>query len=172
MRKTGGLIVLLAALLLAGCISTQEPPPEMLPPAEARQAQLTRLFDQLGSADEASAKTAAREAAGGDDRDQRFLVSLWGTRGRSPDGARRLGQALASGNRHDEALGWLERAYLALEAGDSLLPWLRYEMAREYLALGQKEHAVNLLATRLGVEPLPADLEARYDALLAEAGRG
>lgn len=158
-------------LLLAACVSTTEPADELLPPPPARQAELTGLYDRM-SGPEAAALEAARKCATGDDRDRRFTDSLWGTRPKSALGARRLGNALAQVKLHEEALTWLERAYGATEADDATLAWIRYEMAVQYMQLGKRQDAINLLANRLGATPLPADLQQKVDALLNEAARG
>lgn len=164
--------LLLVISLLGGCASVQEPPPEMVPPNAHRQAELTRLFDRMGAADEKVGAGAAKEAAAGDERDHRFMASLWGTRPKSAIGARRYGDALSAKGKHQEALDWFERAFMYLPAGDEMLPWLRYEMANEYYLLGRNDDAVNLLANRMGTSPLPDELQARYDALICKASAG
>jgi len=159
-------------LLMAACVSTQAPPDELLPPPPARQAEITNLYDSMGGTNEARALDSAKRCAAGDDRDRRFADSLWGTRRKSALGARRYGNALAAAKHHDNALDWLERAYGATPAGDESLPWIRYEIAQQYVALGKPDEAVNLLANRLGATPLPADLQLKYDALINQASRG
>ncbi|MBX3474452.1 MAG: hypothetical protein KF754_08725 [Planctomycetes bacterium] len=159
-------------LLLAACVSTQDPPDDQVPPPPMRQAELTRLYDQLGSTSPAVAESAARQAAACDDRERRFIDSLWGTRPKSGTGARTLGHALSAAKLHAEALTWLERAYGVTDVNHQALPWIRFEIAREYLALGKRDDAINLLANRLGTTPLPADLQKKYDALIDEASRG
>lgn len=158
-------------LLLVACVSTQDSPDELMPPNPARQTELTRLYDQFGGPEKA-ASDATRRAVAGDDRDRRFTDSLWGTRPKSALGARRYGNALAAGKHHAEALEWLQRAYAETPLGDESLAWIRYEMAQQYMALGKREDAVNLLANRLGATPLPAELQKKYDALIDEAARG
>lgn len=164
--------IALLGLLFAACVSTYDPPPEMLPPPSNRQAELTTLYDQLGHRDESIGTTAARECASGTDRDRRFLSSLWGGRAKVPLGARRLGSALSAKNLHAEALEWFERAYFATEDDHATLAAIRYEMAVEYLALGRREDAINLLANRLDAMPLSADMQKKYDDLIDRASRG
>lgn len=159
-------------LLLASCVSTQDPPDELIPPPPMRQAELTRLYDQFSAAHAATADAAVRQCAAGEDRERRFIDSLWGTRPKNAAGARRYGNALAQARLHDEALTWLDRAYGATPVSDESLAWIRYEMAQQYLALGKRDQAVQLLANRLGTTPLPADLQQKYDALIEQASRG
>lgn len=160
------------ALLAAACAGTDELRDELIPPDAQRQDELTRLFDRLGADNAGVGESAAAEAAQGDERDLRFLGSLWGTRGKSAVGARRLGAALSSLGRHQHAFDWYERAYMELEPDDELLPYLRYDMAYEYVQLGRNEEAVNLLANRMSTLPLPNDLAAKYEALIRRASRG
>ncbi|MBE7490747.1 MAG: tetratricopeptide repeat protein [Planctomycetes bacterium] len=157
-------------LLLAACVSTQAPPDELLPPPAGRQAELTALYDRMSSAGDETGQAAARQGAGGDDRDRRFLDSLWGTRPKNALGARRFGNALAAINRHDEALTWLERAHATTTVGDDLA-WIRLEMARCHAALGRTDEAVALLGNRLGTTPLPPGLQQQYDRLLDDLAR-
>lgn len=165
------LLPIIFGALLAACTSTQEPPPDMLPPAPARQTDLILLYDRLGHADENTGVSAAREAASGDSTERRFMASLWATRTRSAIGARRFADALARLKQHEEALSWYERAYFQLENEDPLLHWLRYEMAVQCLQLGRNEDALNLLANRMGTATLPPELAERYDALIRSASR-
>lgn len=169
MTKSLRYLSLLAVLLMASCASIEEPADHMVPPNPKRQGELTRLFDRMGSATESIGASAAKEAASGDDRDHRFMASLWGTRPKSAVGARRYGTALSAAGKHDEAFDWFERAFMHLPAGDETLPWLRYEMANEYYLLGRNEDAVNLLANRMSTQPLPAELKPKYDALIRKA---
>lgn len=159
-------------LMLAACAGTQEPEDHMVPPSGSRQGELTRLYDRLGSESESIGVTAAESAATGDERDHRFLASLWGTRRKSAVGARRLGAAFSKAGLHDEAFDWFERAYMHVDSTDELAPWLRYEMASEYYALGRNEDCINLLANRMGTQPLPRELKSKYDELIAKAARG
>jgi hypothetical protein len=165
------LLPLIIGALLAACTSTQEPRPGMLPPAPGRQTDLTLLYDRMGHADETTGVSAAREAASGDSTERRFMASLWATRTRSAIGARRFADALSRSSLHQEALDWYERAYFQTENDDPMLPWLRYEMARECLELGRNEDALNLLANRMGTATLPPELAERYDALMLRASR-
>lgn len=163
--------VWVAALLLVACTSTQEPSPDMLPPTPARQTELTQLYDQLGHENARISDGAARIAANGDDRDRRFMASLWGTRTRSAPGARRYAHALAAKGLHQEAYDWFERAFYHAE-DDELLAWLRYEMAQQLVALGRNDDAINLLGNRMGTTPLPAELKVKYSELIDRAARG
>lgn len=162
---------LLLVLLLAACAGTVTHDDHLLPPGSTRQGELTRLYDTMGVENDKIGNDAARKVAAGDDRDHRFMASLWGTRARSSVGARRLGQALSDGGHHELAFDWFERAFLELEGEHELLPWLRYEMALESYALGNKEDTVNLLSNRMGTTPLPAELKPKYAALLERAAR-
>jgi tetratricopeptide (TPR) repeat protein len=159
-------------LMLAACAGTQEPEDDMVPPNASRQGELTRLYDRMGSDTETVGVTAAETAASGDERDHRFLASLWGTRKKSALGARRLGTALSKAGQHEEAFDWFERGYMHVNSTDELAPWLRYEMAAEYYALGRNEDCINLLANRMGTKPLPRELKSKYDELIAKASRG
>lgn len=161
----GWLLLLLAALLTAACAGTRDLPPGETPASADRQARLTRLFDRL-ALDESAARAAAREAASGDERDMRFLSSLWGTRSSRPVVAQRLADALDEAARHEDALVWYQRAFIALDADDARRPYLRYDLARQYVALGRRTEAVNLLVNRMSLEPLPDDLKPKYDALI------
>lgn len=163
------LALLLLVLFLAACSGTQEPPDEMLPPPPTRQSELTRLYDRLGHEQAGIGEGAAKTAADGDDRDRRFMASLWGTRTRSALGARRFATALAAKALHQDALDWFERGFHAVEGDDELLAWLRYEMAVEYVALGRNQDAINLLGNRLGTTPLPTELKRKYDELIQRA---
>lgn len=165
-------VMLLLMLLLAACAGTQEPPDEMLPPPPSRQSELTRLYDRLGNEQAGIGESAAKTAAEGDERDRRFMSSLWGTRTRSALGARRFATALAAKSLHQDALDWFERGYHAIDGDDELLAWLRYEMAVEYVALGRNQDAINLLGNRLGTSPLPTDLKRKYDELIQRASKG
>lgn len=156
-------------LLLAACAGTSEPDDRMVPPGSDRQAELTRLYDRLGSDNEGVGNSAAETAAAGDERDHRFLASLWGTRKKSIVGARRLGAALSKAGRHQPALDWFQRAFMEVAAGDELAHWLRYEMANEYFHLGRKDDCINLLANRMGTHPIPRELKSRYDDLIRRA---
>ncbi|MCC6573700.1 MAG: hypothetical protein IT462_07905 [Planctomycetes bacterium] len=164
------IVLLLLSMVAAACAGTKEIPPEQTPAGADRQAELTRMFDRLPAA-EPAARAAAKEAAAGDARDMRFLSSLWGTRSSEPLAARRFADALAEAKKHSEALVWYQRAFLALEDGDAQRAYVRYDLARQYVALGQRREAVNLLANRMSLEPLPEDLKPKYDALIADAGR-
>lgn len=164
-------LIWLAALLLVACTGTQEPPDEMLPPSPSRQTELTLLYDQLGHENARVADAAARQASNGDDRDRRFMASLWGTRTKSAQGARRYGHALAGKGMHQDAYDWFERAFYEA-TDDETLAWLRYEMAQQLVALGRKDDAINLLANRMGTTPLPAELRVKYDELIQQAARG
>ncbi|MCB9895517.1 MAG: hypothetical protein H6839_13800 [Planctomycetes bacterium] len=161
----------LLVLILAACAGTQDPPDEMVPPPPVRQGELTRLFDRMGSDNEAVGVPASKKLADGDDRDRRFVVSLWGTRKKSAVGAQRYGDALSAKGLHEEAFEWYERGFMHIEAGDPLGPWLRYQMASEYYALGRKDDCINLLANRMGTEPLPKELKGKYDELIEKASR-
>jgi tetratricopeptide (TPR) repeat protein len=141
----------------------------MVPPPPSRQAVLTRLYDRLGAESATDGESAAREAAAGNDQDRRFMASLWGTRARSAIGARRFADALSRAARHQEAFDWYERAFHFVGADDPLLHWLRYEMAREYVALGRNRDAINLLGNRSGASPIPAELKPKYDELIKRA---
>jgi hypothetical protein len=163
------LLGLLLLLVLPACAGTNAPPDEMLPPPPSRQSELVRIYDTMCGDDESAANAAARQAAAGDDKDHRFLASLWGSRPRSAPGARRLGAALSAGNHHQKAYDWFERAFLFVGTEDPLLPWLRYEMAQEYVALGRNQDAINLLANRMGTQPLPPELKVKYDELIRRA---
>lgn len=166
------LVLCLLTLLLVACAGTEELPDEMVPPTATRQGELTRLYDRMGSEVESIGVSAAERAADGDDRDHRFLASLWGTREKSAVGARRYGTALSKKGLHQEAFDWFERAFMHIEADDPLGAWLRYEMAWEYYRLGRKDDCVNLLANRMGTLPLPRELKDKYDDLIAKASRG
>ncbi len=159
----------LLLLVLPACAGTEAPPDEMLPPPPSRQAELVRIYDTMCGEAEAAASAAAKQAAAGDDKDHRFLASLWGSRPRSAPGARRLGTALSAAGHHEKAYDWFERAFLFVDAADPLLPWLRYEMAQEYVALGRNQDAINLLANRMGTAPLPPELKQKYDELIRRA---
>ena len=160
---------LLVAFALAGCAGSGEPHKDMLPPGAQRQGELTRLYDRMGSDKDSIGNDAAKTAAEGDDRDRRFMASLWGTRKQSAVGARRYGHALSNKGHHEDAFDWFQRAFLYLEADHELLPWLRYEMAYEYYLLGRKEDAINLLANRMSTTPLPQELRGKYDDLIRKA---
>lgn len=164
-----GCFALLLLVVLAGCAGSPNPHEGMTPPKANRQGELTRLYDQMGSENEKLGVDAAKTAAEGDDRDRRFMASLWGTRKQSAVGARRYGQALSAKGLHEDAFDWFQRAFLYLEADHELLPWLRYEMAYEYYLLGRDEDAVNLLANRMSTTPLPRELRAKYDELIRKA---
>ncbi|MBK9974680.1 MAG: hypothetical protein IPP14_07890 [Planctomycetes bacterium] len=165
------MFLLAIGLLLAACVSTTETPAELLPPAPDRQSELTRLYDRLALLDASIADAAATTCAQGDDRDRRFLSSLWGTRPKNASAARRFGKALSATSHHEESLQWLERAYAETPASDDNLGWLRLEMAEQYLALGKRDEAINLLGNRLGATPLPAELQKKYDELIERASR-
>ncbi|MBZ0135345.1 MAG: hypothetical protein K8I27_03090 [Planctomycetes bacterium] len=162
-------VLLLGILMLGGCAGTSGPRDELLPPGATRQGELTRLYDQMGSESDSVGVSAAQRAAEGDDRDRRFMASLWGTRRQSAMGARRYGQALSDKGHHQSAFDWFQRAFLHLEADHELLPWLRYEMAYEYYLLGRNEDAVNLLVNRMSTTPLPRKLRWKYDELIRKA---
>ena len=163
------LMLCLSLGLLAACASTSEPPPEMLPPASSRQAQLSALYDRLGADNESTGKAAATEAAKGDERDLRFMASLWGSRTRSALGARRFGDALSARANHQHAYDWYERAYLELANDDPALDWARYEMARELVNMKRGKEAITLLSNRYGTIPLPKDLAEKCNNLIREA---
>lgn len=169
MTKTLQLFSLLALLLLASCASVEEPADNMVPPNAKRQGELTRLFDRMGAESESVGVAAASEAASGDDRDLRFMASLWGTRPKSAVSAKRFGEALSKNGEHEFAFDWFERAFMHLPADDEMLPYLRYDMANEYYMLGRYDDAVNLLANRLSTTPLPKALKPKYDALMKKA---
>lgn len=169
MRLTAAFFFLMA-LMLTACATTVEIPPEQRPVSVERQAQLTRLFDRFGI-EEAQAKAAAKEAAAGDGRDLRFLSSLWGSRSSNPAVAARFADALSEARKHEDALVWYQRAFLALAEDDPQRSYVRYDLARQYLAIGKRREAMNLLGNRLALEPLPDELRAKYDALIAEASR-
>jgi hypothetical protein len=158
-------------LMLAACAGTQEPEDHLVPPDASRQGELTRLYDRMGSDTESIGVGAAKSAASGDERDQRFLASLWGTRKKSALGARRLGTALSGLGHHQLAFEWFERAYMHVDSTHELAPWLRYEMALEYYALGRNDDCINLLANRMGTRPLPRELKGKYEELIAKASR-
>lgn len=168
--KYGWLFVF--ALMLGACAGTDELPDELTPPSASRQSELTRIYDRMGSESESTGEEAAQSAAAGDDRDRRFMNSLWGTREKSALGARRYAAALSAKGFHEDAIDWYERAYMALDTGDEMLPYLRYDMAFEYLKLGRNDDAINLLANRMSTEPLPAELAKKYDNLIQRASRG
>lgn len=172
MKKLASLCFVLVVTLIASCSSTDDGPSnDLLPPTLDRQTELTHMYDRLGSANDVVAKASAREAASGNDRDHRFLESLWGTRELSPAGARHFGQALAKADKHQRAFDWFQRAYLALDAGDALEAWLRYEMAEQLVELGRSDDAIDLLTNRVSLDPLPVDLEGPYRELLTRASR-
>ncbi len=156
--------------LCAACSSTQPPPDDLLPPQADRQAELTRLFDRFAGP-ELPARAAAAEAAKANDRDRRFLASLWGTRSSAPLCARRYADALSSAAKHTEAFDWYQRAFMQTAARDASRHELRYEMAEEYYALGRHQDCIALLANRLSLEPLPAALRVKYDALQEAAAK-
>jgi tetratricopeptide (TPR) repeat protein len=160
-----------AAALLAGCSGAEAPPEEMLPPPPSRQSDLTRLYDTMCTGEQTAAEAAARQAAAGDDTDIRFMASLWGSRPRTAEGARRFGAALARTGKHQLAYDWYERAFLFVDSDDPRIPWLRYEMAQEYVALDRKQEAINLLSNRMGTYTLPPELKQKYDELVGMASR-
>lgn len=164
-----GCFAFLLLMLIAGCAGTSNPHEDMTPPSANRQGELTRLYDQMGAETEKVGVDAAKKAAEGDDKDRRFMASLWGTRKQSAVGARRYGQALSGKGFHEDAFDWFQRAFLYLEADHELLPWLRYDMAYEYYLLGRNEDAVNLLANRMSTTPLPNELRGKYDDLIRKA---
>lgn len=159
------------ALLFAACASSG-PPPELLPPPVMRQAELTDLYTRFASEDEPTGKAAAAEGARCDEKERRFLGSLWGTKSKNAVGARRFGNALGVSAKPEEALEWLQRAYAETAADAPELAWIRYEMAVQYVALKRNNDAIDLLANRLGATPLPADLQKKYDELIDRAARG
>lgn len=165
-------LALFALLALGACAGTTELSDDLTPPDSRRQSQLTSLYDKLASEHEPTAVAAAEEAAEGDERDRRFMNSLWGTRTKSALGARRYASALSAKGYHEDAFKWYERAFMQLDAGDEMLPWLRYDMAFEYVQLGRHDDAINLLANRMSTTPLPPALEKKYDALIQRASRG
>lgn len=169
-HQLGWTSLILLALLCAACASSQGPADNLLPPASDKQGRLTALFDQFAG-EESSARKAASEAAGGDDRDRRFVSSLWGTRSSSPIGAWRYADALSTARHNDEAFQWYQRAFLELPSGDAQRHYLRYEMAQECMALGKPVDAIAILANRLNLDPLPEDLRIKYDALLDAAAK-
>jgi tetratricopeptide (TPR) repeat protein len=144
----------------------------MLPPPASRQAELTELYGRFASPVEATGKAAAAEGARCVEKERHFLGSLWGTKSRNALGARRFGNALGDAGKHDEALTWLQRAYEETPADASELPWIRYEIALQYVALKRNSEAIDLLANRFGSTPLPADLRQKYDELIDRAARG
>lgn len=162
--------LLLPMLLLAACASAPPLDEDTLPPSSSRQSQLTALFDRVGG-EETGARQSAAQAAKLDDRDMRFLSSLWGTRSSAPVLAWRLADAFSAASAHQRAFTWYQRAFSAMPAHDSQRAWLRYEMAEECLALGRPQDAINLLANRLDPAPLPDDLRAKYEALLEAAAK-
>ena len=143
----------------------------MRTPVPNRQQELTLLYDRFAHRDAEIGEAAADKAAASTKRDRRFLASLWGTRSSSAIGGRRYGGALSAARLHDEAYAWYRRAYLSLESSDELRPWLRYDMAYEFVAQNRPKEAINLLANRLGLQPLPAELKPKYNALIDRAGR-
>ncbi|MHC4840928.1 MAG: hypothetical protein ACYTDT_08245 [Planctomycetota bacterium] len=159
----------LLLITLTACTSTYMPPEDAIPPSTDRQEHLTFLFDQFSDEDENVAARASKEAAESSDKDRRFLESLWGTRTSTALGAERFGHALSTANHHEDARDWFRRAFMHVEQDDPALPYLRYYMAREMVTLGQRDQAVDLLGNRLGLTPLPVDLEPKYAALLKEA---
>lgn len=171
-RQMWAALLVITVMLLGACASVEEPADDMVPPEASRQAELTRLYDRMGVEDEAIGTAAAEKAAAGDERDHRFMASLWGTRTKSAVGARRYGAALSKAGLHQDAFDWFERAFIHVDSTDELAPWLRYEMALEYHRLGRNEDCVNLLANRMGTLPLPIELQAKYDALIEKASRG
>lgn len=171
-RQMWAALLVVAVMLLGACASIEEPADDMVPPAANRQAELTRFYDRMGAENESIGVAAAEKAAAGDERDHRFMASLWGTRTKSAVGARRYGAALSKAGLHQEAFNWFERAFMHVDSTDELAPWLRYEMALEYHQLGRNEDCVNLLANRMGTQPLPRELQAKYDALIEKASRG
>lgn len=172
LNKTLPVQVCCLVFLLVACAGTDTIRDDLNPPSAQRQGELTRLFDQLSSEDARVGERAATEAAQLEERDLHFMGSLWGTRGKPPDGARRLGAALSDEGRHQDAFDWFERAFMELDRNDERLPYLRYEMAFEYVQLGRNAEAVDLLANRLSTLPLPEDLEPKYEALIEQASRG
>jgi hypothetical protein len=166
------LSILCASVLLAACASTREPNPEMVPPPPARQTELTRLFDVLHVSDDAVATAAADELAAGNDQDLRFVASLWATRIRHVPAARRFGQALSRAALHEDAAAWFERGLLEGPEEANTVHWLRYELAREFVALGRDEDAVNLLLSHRDTTPLSPELREHYNALLEEIAAG
>lgn len=165
------LFLLLPLLVLGACSSTSPVPDHMRNPVPDRQQTLTRLYDRFAHRDAAIGESATKKAASSTERDRRFLVSLWGTRASSAIGGRRYADALSAANYHDEAYNWYRRAFLSLEPSDELRPWLRYEMAYEFVEQNRANDAINLLGNRLGLQPLPAELKPRYAALIDRAGR-
>ena len=162
----------LLLLLIVGCAGTQEPAEKLVPPDGVRQGTLTRLYDRMGVESDSVGVAAAEKITEGDDRDRRFVASLWGTRAKSAVGARRYGAALSKAGKHQEAFDWFERAFMFIESDDPLSPWLRYEMASEYHQLGRNEDCINLLANRMGTAPIPRELKNKYDELISKASRG
>ncbi|MEE9311553.1 MAG: hypothetical protein V3V10_03990 [Planctomycetota bacterium] len=168
MRAVATCLLLLA---LTACTSTYTPPADAIPPSANRQEELTVLFDRFSAEEAKVAMYAASEAAKSNDKDRHFLASLWGTRVSSALGAERFGHALSLSKQHKDARDWFRRAFMHVEQGDASLPYLRYYIAYEMVALGEKDKAIDLLGNRLGLNPLPAELEPKYDALLEKARR-
>ena len=133
---------------------------------------MTDLYSRMASPDEATGKAAAAEGARCNDRERRFLASLWGTKSKDTLGARRFGNALGEAGKPGEGIDWLQRAYNETPVDDATLAWLRYEIAVQYVALGRNDDAVALLANRLGTTPLPDELQKKYDELIDRAALG
>jgi tetratricopeptide (TPR) repeat protein len=166
------LSILCVSLLLAACASTREPSPDMVPPPPDRQREISSLFDRLHAEDQSVAASAADELAAGSDQDRRFVASLWATRTRHVIAARRYGQALSRAGLHEDAAEWYERGLLEGSADSEKVHWMRYELARSYVALGREADAVNMLLSHRDTTPLSQELREHYDDLLEEIKTG
>ncbi len=138
MRAVATLMLLLA---LTACTSTYTPPADAIPPSANRQEELTVMFDRFSAEEAKVAMYAADEAAKSNDKDRHFLASLWGTRISSALGAERFGHALSLNKQHKDARDWFRRAFMHVEQGNASLPYLRYYIAYEMVALGENDKA-------------------------------
>jgi hypothetical protein len=119
---------------------------------------------------DARSAAAAQRGAQGDESSRRFLNSLWGTRTGTPEGAESFAREFAKARHDADSVAWYQRAYEAYPAGHARRPHVRLELARVYLDQGKNDLALDLLANRLGVEPLPSELAREYDAVIRRAG--
>jgi len=158
-----------------------------IPAVRGGDLRLEKLYDATSSADSELAWAAAKDIADLPATDLAKISVYWGVRGRNPEAARLIGDALeakaeavavgSSGGTvpteaarlANESLEWMRRALGEINPHKDYVTaaYYRLVMARAFLVLGRGAEAFELLANRLDTRPLPVEIEQAYEQLLA-----
>jgi len=186
-RRAVLLLTCLGAVALGSCTPSHNPQVATgVVASREREIELARLFDQVSSPNLEAATSAADEIAQLPREELASVAAFWGVRTNDPVVAIRIGDALGALAEETEtsepatilarnAIEWLRRAQARIDQHSDFITaaGVRLLMARAWAVQGRTDEALELLLNRLDPRPLPVELEAQYEAMIASlAARG